>query len=302
MTARPASGAVATTGSVRSPGAAGPTPSGTAVPLPAPWARDRFLQEERRWWVPDRVWSRDGAMLLVQRSTEHPDATMLAALGPAEPVADLVRGYAEGTLDGDGDGGPGPRPGRGPRSPIDPGAHRSAWVETSALGLLEPSVRQRLGLVPTRTGWEWLVTESAPPGVAGEDLVRELDPARDAEAIGACLAAANPTTDADPGAPHERWWGSPDGSGGLRGVIGAAARDGRPGGSGARHLHGLGVRPGERGQGLGAALTAAAVRVLLADGADWVSLGMWDDNDSARRIYHRLGLRTVHRMTTLRRP
>jgi predicted GNAT family acetyltransferase len=29
---------------------------------------------------------------------------------------------------------------------------------------------------------------------------------------------------------------------------------------------------------------------------------MWDDNDGARRIYHRLGLRTRHRLTTLRRP
>jgi predicted GNAT family acetyltransferase len=28
---------------------------------------------------------------------------------------------------------------------------------------------------------------------------------------------------------------------------------------------------------------------------------MWDDNDGARRIYHRLGFRTVHRITTLHR-
>jgi ribosomal protein S18 acetylase RimI-like enzyme len=82
----------------------------------------------------------------------------------------------------------------------------------------------------------------------------------------------------------------------------ASPRAGRPGGRGSAHLHGLGVRPGERGRGLGAALTAAAVRRLLADGGDWVSLGMWDDNDGARRIYQRLGLRTVHRLTTLRRP
>jgi predicted GNAT family acetyltransferase len=61
------------------------------------------------------------------------------------------------------------------------------------------------------------------------------------------------------------------------------------------------VRPGARGQGLGAALTAGASRALLAEGAEWVSLGMWDDNDGARRIYHRLGFRTVHRLTTLHR-
>ena len=51
-----------------------------------------------------------------------------------------------------------------------------------------------------------------------------------------------------------------------------------------------------------AGLTAAATRGLLRDGLDWVSLGMWDDNHGARRIYHRLGFATAHRLTTLRRP
>jgi ribosomal protein S18 acetylase RimI-like enzyme len=221
---------------------------------------------------------------------------MLVALGPPEPLADLLRAHDDGT-------------------------HRFAWVETAALDLLHVADVARLGLVPARTGWEWMVTDTPPAAVAAEALVRELDPAADADAIRACLADANPSTDADPEGEGERWWGvrasQHPGTGGtaridgaarvrgaarLGGVIGASPRAGRPAGRGSAHLHGLGVRPGERGRGLGAALTAAAVRGLLADGADWVSLGMWDDNDGARRIYHRLGLRTLHRLTTLRRP
>lgn len=261
----------------------------SAPALPARWADDPFLLDERRWWRPAHLRTDGDALLLVQRSTSA-DATMLVALGPAEPLADLLRAHDDGT-------------------------HRFAWVETAALDLLHAADVARLGLVPARTGWEWMVIDTPPAAVAAEALVRELDPVADADAVRACLADANPSTDADPEGEGERWWGvsaSPhpgaggtariDGAARLGGVIGASPRAGRPGGRGSAHLHGLGVRPGERGRGLGAALTAAAVRGLLADGADWVSLGMWDDNNGARRIYHRLGLRTLHRLTTLRRP
>lgn len=258
------------------------TAPGPSAVLPARWSDDPFLLDERGWWRPAEVHADGEAMVLVQRAVAPPGepghaagATMLLAVGPAEPVAALLRAHA--------------RPG-----------HRFAWVDTAALELLRADEVAALGLTPNRTGWEWLVTEDAPAPVAAEARVRELDPRADAAAIRACLADANPTTDADPDGPGERWWGVPDAVGRLGGVIGAGPRAGRAGGRGSAHLHGLGVRPGERGQGLGAALTAAAVRALLADGADWVSLGMWDDNHGARRIYHRLGLRTAHRLTTLR--
>jgi ribosomal protein S18 acetylase RimI-like enzyme len=215
------------------------------------------------------------SVLLVQRAVDRPEQTCLVALGDAGPVAALLRAH-------------------------DVRTHRFAWVETAALAQLRPDDTARWGLTPNRTGWEWLVADAAPPAVAAESAVRELDPARDAGVIRACLAESNPSTDADPARPGERWWGIGEGEH-LVGVIGATPRAGRTGGRGSFHLHGLGVRPGERSRGLGAGLTAAALRALLGSGADWVSLGMWDDNDGARRIYHRLGLRTVHRLTTLRR-
>lgn len=246
-----------------------------AAALPARWADDPFLLDERTGWTPVLVETAGDAMLLVRRRVDHPDQTSLVALGDAGPVAALLRAH-------------------------DASAHRFAWVDTAALTRLRPDEVARWGLTPNRTGWEWLVTSTPPPQVAAECAVRELHPRRDLDAIRSCLAEANPTTDADPTQPGQRWWGL-TGDGALLGVVGAAPRAGRPGGAGSFHLQGLGVLPAERSRGLGAALTAAATRTLLSTGASWVSLGMWDDNHGARRIYQRLGLRTVHRLTTLRR-
>lgn len=173
-----------------------------------------------------------------------------------------------------------------------------------------PAVRDLLvdgcGLTANRTGWEWLMTTSAPPVQPGEAAVVELG-AVHRDVIRDCLAEANPTTEADPAAPGNRWWGVPDpgGAGRLLGVVGAEPLvdpvHPDASGRGSWHLAGLGVRPDARGTGLGAALTSAAARACLAAGEPWVSLGMWDDNHGARRLYHRLGLHTVHRLHSLYR-
>lgn len=51
------------------------------------------------------------------------------------------------------------------------------------------------------------------------------------------------------------------------------------------------VVPGRRGEGIGAALVAAAERSLFADGVDAVRLEAMAANDAARRLYERLGYR-----------
>lgn len=165
-------------------------------------------------------------------------------------------------------------------------------------------VRDALGVTPA-TAWDRLVTRTAPDGPAdGGAAVDRLDPAQDAAAIRACLAEANPGSSADPAHPGEAaWFGVRTAGGSLAGVIGAARRRGDPGGSDLSwHLHGLGVRPGHRAQGIGAALTAAATTSGLTAGADWVSLGMYADNAPARRLYGRLGFETEARFTTYRPP
>jgi len=140
------------------------------------------------------------------------------------------------------------------------------------------------------TAWDRFSTDVPPPTHPGEDVVASLDPVGDAAAIAACLDEANPTTHARPGAADDAaWWGVQDASDRLLGVIGVAARPGTH--APAMHLHGLGVVPAARGRGIGGALAAAATRRALADGAPWVSLGMYADNVRARRIYDALGFR-----------
>lgn len=148
------------------------------------------------------------------------------------------------------------------------------------------------------SSWDWMATDREPPAAAAEPHVVVLEPARDADAIRGCLADSNPGTTADPTGPLEAaWFGVRDGAR-LVGVAGASLRGGRSDEGFSWHLHGLGVRPGARARGLGAALTAAVTRAGLADGAQWVSLGMYADNDAARRIYRRLGYLTEGRFAS----
>ena len=168
-------------------------------------------------------------------------------------------------------------------------AHASGarWVTAPRDVPVPPEVLAAAGVVP-RTAWDRLTTATAPSRVAGEDAVRALDPVRDGAAIGACLDAANPTTQARPGADDDAaWWGVGTDDD-LLGVIGVAWRGGVDRARSV-HLHGLGVVPAARGRGLGTALTAVATRTALAAGAPWVSLGMYADNVAARRVYASLG-------------
>ena len=168
------------------------------------------------------------------------------------------------------------------------------WMSLPRGGSVPRAVLDGLGLAPFST-WDWMQTDRAPAAVGGVDVAR-LDPVADAPAIRACLAVANPGTTADPTHPEEAgWFGVRDGSR-LLGVFGASWRGG-PAPDEERdepsrrswHLHGLAVLPEARRRGLGAALTAAATQAGLDAGAAWVSLGLYADNDAARRIYTDLG-------------
>ncbi|WP_454300733.1 GNAT family N-acetyltransferase [Salana multivorans] len=98
---------------------------------------------------------------------------------------------------------------------------------------------------------------------------------------------------ADPLGEGEVAWFGATGKGKLVGVVGARLAQGDPGreGSFSWHLHGLSVSPEARRAGYGRALTLAAVRAGLEAGADWVSLGLYADNDAARGLYQGLGFR-----------
>lgn len=228
--------------------------------LPPRWRQDRMLLGDRTRWGAVEVLGDDDGVLLVIDGPQRP-----VLLGRGDP------GVVDGLVAG-----------------LDLGAAR--WMSVPRHSVPGPTALARLGLVPFST-WDWLSTDASPPPVPGEDAVRRLDPVADADAIRACLRLANPGTSADPTGPGEVGWWGVDGDGALAGVVGVAERAG-PGDGLSWHVHGLGVLPGLRGSGVGTALTAAATRAGLAEGAAWVSLGMYAQNDDARRIYHRLGYRT----------
>ncbi len=227
--------------------------------LPPRWRQDRMILSDARRWDAVEVLGDDDALLLV---LDGPDRPALVGRGDPAVVSSLL-------------------------SCVDGPAR---WMSVPRGCRPSADVLGRLELVPFST-WDWLATDREPPVVAGEQRVRRLDPAVDGEAIRACLSVASPSTSADPQAPAERGWWGVQVDGALVGVVGAAERGG-PAGRWSWHVHGLGVLPSARGTGLGTALTAAATRAGLTEGAAWVSLGMYADNHGARRIYHRAGYRT----------
>lgn len=182
------------------------------------------------------------------------------------------------------------------------------WGSPTAVALLVeellPELRNGLGInVPRGTGallpawvaldgttdWDFRWTGGPPQVQPREDEVVEVG---DDEVAG-LLAVANPDAAAQPGDARVRRWL------GLRGPSGllACAADTTEV-SGVGHLSSIGTHPDARGRGLGAAVTAALTRRLLAEDCDVVTLGMYASNTAGRALYDHLGLMDDHRFTS----
>lgn len=136
--------------------------------------------------------------------------------------------------------------------------------------------------------WEWMYAAAAPPRVAAEDRLVPLSE-EDLPDITALLAEANPRTDARPFEhPGQQWVGVRDDAGRL-----VACGEREPNLAGFPLLVGITVHADERGSGLGLAVTAHLTRAAVAD-EGVCTLGMYSDNDVARRVYHGLGYTGDH--------
>lgn len=242
--------------------------------VPAHWRRHAVLATNDAWAVGSLVGDERAALHVVERE----DGLRVTALGDPDRCAALIHTHLLGAVV---HGVSFARAGDGPD-------------EAAAL-----DVAQALGLVPVER-WDWMLATSPLPADRG---ARRLDLPREAGEIRRCLATANPRSEADPDGPAEAGWWGVDGPDGLRGVVGAQRRPGDADvpGSVSWHVHGLGVLPQHRRAGLGAALTGAVTAAGFAAGCSWVSLGLYAGNDDARRIYRRLGYRTLARFTQLAR-
>lgn len=157
---------------------------------------------------------------------------------------------------------------------------------------LEPLLQQHFRTGPD-ADWEWLWTTSVPAPQPAESAVLTLHGRVRAAELDALLAVANPRASTRPGDEGNDWWvGAPDASCAL---VACGAMQRTDGGS--PHLASIAVRPDRRGEGLGAAVTAALTRRgVTTDGV--CTLGMYSDNAVARSLYLRLGFRVGHAWAT----
>ena len=140
-------------------------------------------------------------------------------------------------------------------------------------------------------GWTWLSATRRPADVPGTAGV-EYDP--DPAAVDALLDSANPDAFVRPGHPWALGWAGVPGPGGRLLACGAWSRHA----PGVPHLAAITVDEAARGRGLGAALTVAVTRMLLRR-HHAVTLAAWGDNQTALRLYRRIGFGAEHRMRTV---
>lgn len=136
--------------------------------------------------------------------------------------------------------------------------------------------------------WEWMWTGRTPAPDPRETALELLDDSRDAEEIAAFSHRHNPRVWTAVGTGRVvRWVGLRDAEGHLLAVGGAETAA-----SGAAHLAGIVTAAGARGRGLGTLVSTALTRWAVAE-LGVCTLGMFSDNEVARRIYRRLGYRTA---------
>ncbi|HET6968784.1 MAG TPA: GNAT family N-acetyltransferase, partial [Ornithinibacter sp.] len=169
------------------------------------------------------------------------------------------------------------------RAWVTGGGNRHLSVPRGLVGVVE----ERLDLGTRGGEWDWMWTREAPPAVPGEEHVVALD-ATTREEAEAFLTEHSPRTHGQPFArAAQRWVGVRDPGSGALVALGCS----EPSTAGTPTLAGIAVAVGRRGEGWGAAVTARLTRLAVAEtGA--CALGMFADNDVARRVYHRLGFRT----------
>jgi len=137
--------------------------------------------------------------------------------------------------------------------------------------------------------WDFRWTYQAPPPQPREDEVVVVPD----DEVQALLAIANPDASARPGDPRVRRWLGIRGADGLL-ACGADTTEA----TGVGHLSSIATHPDMRGQGLGAAVTSALIRTLLAEDCDVVTLGMYGANTAGRALYDHLGMADGKRFTS----
>jgi GNAT superfamily N-acetyltransferase len=222
-----------------------------------------FIDHELAEPLPDPAW-RLGTALIAPRTT-HTRRLGVVVLGEPDDVRELAQHvHADGFLTRIGAAGA--------------TVQRTAFEAFSAV-------------VPLTTeggDWEWLCTHREPAPVASEDRLVSLSEDQIGD-IAELLDVANPRTDARPfQTAGQVWLGVRDEHGRL---LACGVKE--PNLAGTPTLAGITVHPRFRGTGLGLAVTAGLTREAVREHGV-CTLGLYSDNDLARRLYHGLGYGQDH--------
>ena len=179
------------------------------------------------------------------------------------------------------------------------GEIRGVTITRGGRGLLPETLR-----VPEPWEWDFWWTEREPSpestATAYGAAARVSDLAADDPRIGPLLSLASPSAPLQPGDPRVvRWAGVEDPEHGLpdTGGLAAVLAVTRPR-SGADHLNDVATHPDRRGRALARLLCGQVTADALRAGSPAVTLGMYADNDAARRVYSRLGFTCVRGQTS----
>lgn len=150
--------------------------------------------------------------------------------------------------------------------------------------------------------WDWLWTADAPAHHPRESDLLELDDTADAAELTALNRLDSPTAESEPGSGlTELWIGARlPGPAGPR-IVAAGALHRTP--CGAPHLAGVVTARDARGQGWGSAVVRTLTRRALTFPGQITgisTLGLYADNEAARRLYHGVGYRTSRELSSHR--
>ncbi|MFF3063760.1 GNAT family N-acetyltransferase [Oerskovia sp. NPDC057915] len=253
------------------------------------WASHPFVLVDLPEWDVRGVWQDEHACVLsvalevgVPDGGAHHQRVGLWGMGSPEATADLLARLAQAGELGEHVVSTGL-----PRGTLTILGDRCAGEDLPAI------LREREEL--SVSTWDFFATREVPVAQAGEEHVEALTGPSAATDVRACLDVANPLAEMSPEDPLTRWWGWRDHDGALRGVVGA--RQAAPGAPWS--LGSIATDPAWRGHGIAAATTAVVTRAGLTE-SDWVTLGMYADNDAARRVYTRLGYAVVQEFESRR--
>jgi ribosomal protein S18 acetylase RimI-like enzyme len=148
--------------------------------------------------------------------------------------------------------------------------------------------------------WDYRWLPSPDTTVARQPNQDAVRPEADGDAIGSLLDVAFPDSMLRPGHPMVNgWYGAWSGGALVACAADRSVRSPDPDAVPTGVLGAIAVHPDHRGQGWGAAVTAALANVL-AQRYSQVGLGVTADNHTAQRLYARLGFTGRHEITSIR--